>query len=491
MDDNEWDIEGNQCNPWSIANPKMAGSARNLDWAVQVTGPLPLEAIKDLFTKALGLANSPLLSPFRSGAGIVSVTQEFFQSSPNGIARDSVKADVLGFLSLIVSYAKKATPTDPPNYETLSPKFTMSVMPRTDFVTMYAQVKSALPGTGSLYDLVKILACYKNIEDYVELDPTFCDGSEEDPEPKEYMDGVGWCLRNTDTQETGCLKVSDWIDSIENGASPDELTKLDRLVDGQIGGLGEALENVVDTSRAVPLFEFRNLGGKKPNEFQGFVTKAERALIDYHNQYKTPPQERKLIKRVTQWLYQKRQTDIYGCSITPAPSAASAAATSASTLSCSVQNADPGQGIFRRGCICEGTTLPLITLASVTDYRQSCSYTALPTTSVSNPISIASTTFSKNCEACTLVGGIADTPSCTPIEGCEKAQPTPAPDAAPAPEEEEEEAPSPEPVCEAGGYEDDATCDGKCNGENAECKYEESDGTILEFSGMYTCSCGD
>ena len=35
-------------------------------------------------------------------------------------------------------------------------------MPRTEFVTLYDQVKSTLPGTGSLYNLVKILACYKN-----------------------------------------------------------------------------------------------------------------------------------------------------------------------------------------------------------------------------------------------------------------------------------------------------------------------------------------
>ncbi len=41
-------------------------------------------------------------------------------------------------------------------------------MPRTEFVTLYAQVKATLPGTGSLYDLVKILECYRNIEDEVE-----------------------------------------------------------------------------------------------------------------------------------------------------------------------------------------------------------------------------------------------------------------------------------------------------------------------------------
>ncbi|KAL8968353.1 MAG: hypothetical protein Q9183_002498 [Haloplaca sp. 2 TL-2023] len=475
MPNNEWDIEGNKCNPWAVDSPGATGGALNVIWAVQITAPLPLEAISDLFMKAVGpIPNSPLLATYRPGGGMVSITPDFFQSSPNGIAPDSVKADVFGFLSLVVSYVKKATPTDPPKYETRSPKFTMSIMPRTDFVAMYAQVKAALPGTGSLYDLVKILSCYKNYEDYVEIDPIFCDGSEEEPEPKDYID------------------VPDWIESIENGPSPDKFTELDRLVDGQIGGLGEALENVIDTNRAVPLFEFRNLRGLMPPGFENFVTEAEQALIDYHNKHKSPPQERKLIKRVTQWLHQKRQTDIYGCSITPAPSVATASATTASTLSCSYQGAQPGQGIFVGGCVCGSTTLPLITLESVSDFRQSCSYTALPTASVPNARSTASTTWSDNCEICTLVGGIADSPSCTSVEGCTKTQATPTPDAS-APEEESpppEEETEREPVCEEGDYGADATCDGKCNGENADCQCAKG-GTVLDLEPVCTCTCGD
>jgi quinol-cytochrome oxidoreductase complex cytochrome b subunit len=76
---------------------------------------------------------------------------------------------VLGFFSLVISYAKAAAPNQqPPVYENKSPKFKTSIMPRTEFVTLYAQVKATLPGTGSLYDLVKILECYRNIEDEVE-----------------------------------------------------------------------------------------------------------------------------------------------------------------------------------------------------------------------------------------------------------------------------------------------------------------------------------
>ncbi|KAL8968709.1 MAG: hypothetical protein Q9183_002335 [Haloplaca sp. 2 TL-2023] len=306
------------------------------------------------------------------------------------------------------------------------------------------------------------------------------------------MDGLGWCLKNSETNDRDCLTVKDWVASIEDGPSPDKLTTLDKLVDGQIGALGEALENIIDTTRAVPLFEYRDLGGYLTTQLEDKVTKAEQTIIDYHNQYKNPPQERKLIKRVTQWLHQKRQTDIYGCSITPAPSVATASATTASTLSCSYQGAQPGQGIFVGGCVCGSTTLPLITLESVSDFRQSCSYTALPTTSAPNPRSTASTTWSDNCEICTLVGGIADSPSCTSVEGCTKTQATPTPDAS-APEEESpppEEETEPEPVCEEGDYGADATCDGKCNGENADCQCAKG-GTVLDLEPVCTCTCGD
>lgn len=92
--------------------------------------------------------------------------------------------------------------------------------------------------------------------------------------------------------------------------------------------------------------------------------------------------------------------------------------------SCSLQNEDPDQGINTQGCICGSTTLPLLTVASPTDDAQSCAYTALPSSSVPNPIAVESQAWTSNCQACTLVGGIADAPSCTSVAGC---QPTAAP----------------------------------------------------------------
>ncbi|KAI1662952.1 hypothetical protein F4813DRAFT_395003 [Daldinia decipiens] len=89
--------------------------------------------------------------------------------------------------------------------------------------------------------------------------------------------------------------------------------------------------------------------------------------------------------------------------------------------SCVMQDMDPGLGITAPGCICEGsTTLPLLTLPSVSVYTQSCDYTALPTKTLPNPISITTQTWTVGCQACTGVGG-AEVPAaatCTSVPSC-------------------------------------------------------------------------
>ena len=168
MPRNSWNIDGNNCNPWKVTAPSVF-NPDSLRWLVQATAPLPFEAISDLFAEAIVKpVKSPLLPAFKPEKNKVSVTSKFFQSSPNEISSDAVKQDVLGFFSLVISYIKQASPTNPPVYSTTSPKNAISIMPRTDFVTLYAQVSGALPESGTLYNLVKILACYKNQDDDVE-----------------------------------------------------------------------------------------------------------------------------------------------------------------------------------------------------------------------------------------------------------------------------------------------------------------------------------
>lgn len=143
--------------------PEESGDAADVLWAPQVTAAMPLEAISDLFAKNIANVANALLPKLNSqgkrgskvSQQMISVTADYFQSGPNGITSTTVKDDVLGFFSLVLSYAKSARG----EMEDQSPKMLTTIMPRTDFVTIFAQVKSSVPGT--LYDIVKVLGCYK------------------------------------------------------------------------------------------------------------------------------------------------------------------------------------------------------------------------------------------------------------------------------------------------------------------------------------------
>lgn len=103
-------------------------------------------------------------------------------------------------------------------------------------------------------------SCQYATDKICRLGPQFCSGTIAAPEPISYMDGNRWRLQNTDINSKTSYSRG-LGDKHASDFSPDKLTTLDRLIDGQIGGLGTALENILGTTRAVPLFEFRNLGG--------------------------------------------------------------------------------------------------------------------------------------------------------------------------------------------------------------------------------------
>lgn len=83
---------------------------------------------------------------------MVMVTKDFFQVSPNGITPDDTGDDVLGFFPLVMTHTKAAN-----QLNNSSPKTLMAIIPQTDFTTIFTLVKSQV--TGTLYDIVKILAC--------------------------------------------------------------------------------------------------------------------------------------------------------------------------------------------------------------------------------------------------------------------------------------------------------------------------------------------
>jgi hypothetical protein len=138
-----------------------------LAWDAQVTAPMPFEALYSLMKEQksdLPTSKWNILTGVETGrAGnnygsdnLVVVTQQYFQSNKNGIDQNKVSDDVLGFCSLVLFYAKGARYALSPDQ---SPKLMLTFMPRTEFNTMFQQVKSKIPG--DLFTLFNSLACYK------------------------------------------------------------------------------------------------------------------------------------------------------------------------------------------------------------------------------------------------------------------------------------------------------------------------------------------
>lgn len=123
-----------------------------IDWDVQVTTAMPLEGIYYLMGKMNGKDFTEMLDA-SNGKEISVVMRDWFQSNQNGISKDAISDDVLGFCSLVLTYAKAAKALGQVNI-----KQSHGIMPRTDWRTLYAQVKTKLPG--DLFELFDSLACY-------------------------------------------------------------------------------------------------------------------------------------------------------------------------------------------------------------------------------------------------------------------------------------------------------------------------------------------
>ena len=122
----------------------------------------------------------------------------------------------------------------------------------------------------------------------VELDTSFCDGTTNEPKPKNELDNMvfGITLGDDSSAEYHDCSVRKWIESIQNGEEPDQLTKLDALIDKSIGGRGTTVEYVIGTTREVPLIEFRRLPAITKDNIPSFVRDAEQEIVNYHHQYR-------------------------------------------------------------------------------------------------------------------------------------------------------------------------------------------------------------
>ncbi|KAL9116137.1 MAG: hypothetical protein Q9227_000506 [Pyrenula ochraceoflavens] len=309
MDDNRVTIGGSKdgLNTWRITRPETSNKASidRMVWLPQINAPMPLEAIYELLRIAIfhPEEKSNVLLPtqhmFR-GTNFVYVTRDFFPGDFGETA--GITDDVLGFLSILLSYAKGAGIIG----DKRSPKLLFMLMPRTDFKTMYGLVRHKIPWN-NLFRLVEQLACWKWDDGKVVLDALYCHPPKKPssyPIPNGSFAALFYSLG--DPPNTRKLLIRDWINSIADldSAGTDELAKIDPPQ--SIGGLRDTVAHVFGTQRAVPIWEFRSLPSIVTTEFGDFADRAERAVLDYHREFKREPTKSGNLKtgeqRSAQWL---------------------------------------------------------------------------------------------------------------------------------------------------------------------------------------------
>ncbi|KAI1750248.1 hypothetical protein F4782DRAFT_548750 [Xylaria castorea] len=300
-DTNNIQVADSPCNPWSVIRISKGVTPENVVWDAQITAPIPLEALYYLMGQAHNnaqpsdrniLSGDELLRAGNpTGPNLVFVTKDYFASLPNGIRPADVTDDILGFCSLVLTYAKGAKYTLHPDQ---SPKLLFQFMPRTEFNTIFQQVKTKMPG--GLFAIFNILACYKLQDKKLVIDRDYCTGSLAMPVPNQEFGKLTYKNSAPGPEPRPSVNVKAWIDGIGSGTGvKDALSVFDESIDGSIGGLGTAIEKMYNSQRAVPLFEFRDLIARMPktSEFESFMGTADTAVQTLHRDFATVPRRKK------------------------------------------------------------------------------------------------------------------------------------------------------------------------------------------------------
>lgn len=169
------EVEDTPCD-FYIDGPSPKDDVSKVFWQPQITAPLPLEAMYVLMKERATYELVPTDNDYYNIIGDTSrsplgtqalVNKNHFRKMPNGIDPASLTDDTLAFLSLVLTYAK--TIAKSPLKQDESVKLRSVFMPRTDFHTLYAQVKSQLPG--DLWNIINTISCYTPVNPK-EKDPT-------------------------------------------------------------------------------------------------------------------------------------------------------------------------------------------------------------------------------------------------------------------------------------------------------------------------------
>lgn len=206
----------------------------SISFGVQVTAPMPLAGILSCFQTAKDdekeLNIKPDCGPLLPFARSLKANMHLVGASHIDISFKKegsvdLSPNTLGFLSLVVSYAKAAA-NGKVNAEK-GIKHTIPIMPRTDFGTMYnrfveADLKKNLKTNWcgySLYKLVKSLSEYDG--DGTDSKDRRFSSAKLDTESIKWKNGL----------ETRDLKIATWLDLLETQGG-DKMTDYDRTIDG-------------------------------------------------------------------------------------------------------------------------------------------------------------------------------------------------------------------------------------------------------------------
>ncbi|KAK2016140.1 hypothetical protein LZ32DRAFT_645301 [Colletotrichum eremochloae] len=297
--------ESDPYNPWRIIDSDgFTKKTPKALWDLQVTAPLPLEAIQDLLIALFKREDHPLLIKDKNWMRNVVYVQKnwldskFFQEMTGGSAWAT--KDVMGFLSLLLTHIKSAqeltasrhSPTLRHAMRTQGPKILVWIMPRMYWTTVFHSIKHRMPQGVELWTILEHLACYRNSRDGgLWLDSDFCQGNVDDPKPNGKLKKKAWSLQRGRKP----LRVQKWVTSIVTrpATHPDALSEWDeKHFDGQIGGfdkLGKKFETVLGSNREVPIWEFRGLGVSWRKNLLERMLAMQSAVIELHKKYPEEP----------------------------------------------------------------------------------------------------------------------------------------------------------------------------------------------------------
>lgn len=268
--------------PWIIQKPEIYSPY--LGWGLQVTAPFPLSKIQSIIVKPSALLER------RSVQAYPILTKEslpWIGSKKNGKAKYLENHDVLGFLTIVLAYVNAAKTNDPAQ----GPKHSSSIMPRTDFRTMYVctGVKTAVedwiqkvrknPDVKAHYGFEVV--DLKSFVLAVGLDCEVRPRGETDFPAALVLRWEDW---HDPRNQIYCLTIKDWLVGLQKDQDDVDLVSLydKKYQAGQIGGLGNKMERIIGGVKALPIFEFRDLSSGFTEAVPRSLQKCEKEVRKAH-----------------------------------------------------------------------------------------------------------------------------------------------------------------------------------------------------------------